>query len=80
MPVPPLEGWHSWGAGLSAETRARVATLGWMPVLVLYLTMSYPGPVVDAYWALVDGVSALFRVPEIPAWYGRMMLSLAEPW
>jgi Zn-dependent protease len=75
LPIPPFDGFGILAAGLSWETRARIAPFGSLGVLVVFLLL-WQGPVARIFWGLVLAIGGWAHVPSLLAAVGRAQMLL----
>jgi Zn-dependent protease len=76
LPIPPLDGFRILAHWLPDEMAARAYALGWMPLMLLYLTLARPSPLTDAFWSAGDRLAGIFQLPQGWGEYAISLLSL----
>ena len=77
LPVPPLDGWNIFSHWMSYETRAYAASLGYMPLLVLFALFWIPSPFAYVFWDFSYGLSILLGIPEGWGIWGLSQLAVS---
>lgn len=76
LPIPPLDGFNIASHWMSYETRAYAYSMGWMPLMLLYVFFSIPSPFVDAFWDFNTGLGLLAGIPEGWGWWALGQMTL----